>query len=93
MGGGVVRSTFVFRLCQISLTFNTFVKSGGGGLFVQNYSSIRTVEKSDSFKKKLICERTPFPSHNATFACNTSFVQILCIPMHARACIFICRHS
>lgn len=51
MGGGVVRSTFVFRLCQISLTFNTFVNSGGGGLFVQNYSSIRTVEKSDSFKK------------------------------------------
>lgn len=53
-GGGVVRSTFVFRLCQISLTFNTVVKSGGGGLFVQNYSYIRTVEKSDCFKKKIL---------------------------------------
>lgn len=53
-GGGVVRCTFVFRLCQNSLTFNTVVKSGGGGLFVQNYSSIRTVEKSDGFKKKLL---------------------------------------
>lgn len=57
--GGVVRSTFVFRLCQISLTFNTVVKSGGGGLFVQNYSSIRTVEKSD-FQKKNYWWKDPF---------------------------------